>query len=124
MDPLVTLALVFTLAVAAESGVEIVFGPLFKFVWFEGVKPIVLPYVAVAAGIFLTIYYQVDMIAGLVSLTQGTSLQATMVGYVLTGLIVSRGSNAVHDFVMKIVASKLVSQAEAKLAAIVAESPK
>jgi hypothetical protein len=56
-------------------------------------KPPVLRYAAMALGILLAIAYRADLLA-LVGLVSPFS---PFVGYVVTGLVIGRGSNFLHD---------------------------
>jgi hypothetical protein len=58
-----------------------------------GDKPLVLRYTAVVLGVLLAIAYQADLLA-LVGLVSPVS---PYVGYVVTGLVIGRGSNFLHD---------------------------
>lgn len=91
------LALAFTLAFLAESMTEYVFGQavdhvakLASFRW-------ALMYVALAVGVGLTYFYQVDLLA----LIAGEA--DTPVGFAMSGLVVGRGANYLHDFVSRYV---------------------
>jgi len=107
MSPIFTLALAFILAVSVEGGVEVLLGQPFKF--FSKLLPyreIILTYSGIAAGVFLSIYYHVDMIASLSWISGGDYLAPSMVGFILSGLVIGRGSNAVHDFITKVLGNK------------------
>lgn len=108
MTPIVTLIIAFILAVAAEGGVEILFGqPLAMIKTTSPYKSMILTYIGVAAGVFLAIFYQVDMIYSLGTLASETgAVQPSLVGYIMSGLVIGRGSNYVHDFAMRILASR------------------
>lgn len=93
MDVVKLYALALALAFITESGVEYVFGQavdhfqaLAKFRW-------ALMYVALLAGVGLCFHYQLDLIA---TLRGGPP---DPVGFILTGSLVGRGANAVHDFI-------------------------
>jgi hypothetical protein len=64
-------------------------GPLLPIV----AGPLMLRYIAAAVGIALCIAYRVDLLAIL-----GIDSAWPIAGQVVTGLIVGRGSNFVHDF--------------------------
>ena len=57
-------------------------------------------YVAAIAGVGLAIFYQLDLLALIGELAPST------VGYVLTGLIIGRGANYLHDFVSTYILQK------------------
>lgn len=50
----------------------------------------VLMYVSAALGVFLAVYYVIDMLALL-------GLQASIVGQVITGILLGRGANFIND---------------------------
>lgn len=89
------LAFGLALAFLAESMVEYVFGQvvdhipaLSQFRW-------ALMYVALAAGVGLAFYYQVDVLA----LIQDEP--STPVGFAMSGLVIGRGANFFHDFISR-----------------------
>lgn len=96
----------FLLSFLIESSVEYIFGtPMAKI---EKLKPFtwLLMYVAMAAGVGLSFFYQLDLVAllpvWLDSLAEGAGSYApTPVGYVLTGLAIGRGSNYLHQVMSK-----------------------
>ncbi len=107
MNPIMTLALAFILAVSVEGGVEVLLGQPFKFLTkFLAYKEMILTYSGIAAGIFLAIFYQVDMIASLTAFAGEGSIQTSTVGFVLSGLVIGRGSNAVNKFISKVLGNK------------------
>lgn len=55
--------------------------------------PIALRYAAAIVGVILAIIYRADLLSMI-----GLSPLYPIVGYVITGLIVGRGSNFLHDF--------------------------
>lgn len=87
------LAVSLALAFLTESMVEYVFGTIADHV--EKLKPYkwTLIYVALLVGVGLSWYYQLDLIALVAEQEPG------QVGYIMTGLIVGRGANYLHDFV-------------------------
>lgn len=114
MSPVLTLLVAFILAVAVEGGVEALFGTPFNYI--QKIKPykeVILLYIGLAGGVFVALFYQADLIASLASWAQDGSLQVTKVGCILSGLVIGRGSKAVHDFIMTIYARKTAAQAEA-----------
>lgn len=103
MSPILTLALAFILAVSVEGGVEVLLGQPFKFLTkFLPYKEMILTYSGIAAGIFLAIFYQVDMIASLAAFAGDGTIPASTVGFVLSGLVIGRGSNAVNKFINRV----------------------
>ena len=98
MNPVVILSVSFALAFLAESMVEYLFGILIdhipgaeKFKW-------LLQYVSAGVGVFLALYYALDLIA-LIAEMAGGSVGVTPVGQVLSGLAIGRGANYLHQFV-------------------------
>jgi hypothetical protein len=55
--------------------------------------PLALRYAAAVVGVVLAVIYRVDLLAMI-----GLAPLYPIVGYLITGLIVGRGSNFVHDF--------------------------
>jgi ABC-type multidrug transport system fused ATPase/permease subunit len=94
-EELKLLVLALALAFLAESMTEYVFGQavdhfdvLEKFRWS-------LIYVALAAGIGLAFAYQVDLLALI-----GGKMESQL-GYAMSGLVIGRGANFVHDFISR-----------------------
>lgn len=56
-----------------------------------------LKYVAAAIGIAVSIFYRLDVFALL-----GVTAAYPFVGYVITGLVIGRGSNYLNDLISKI----------------------
>lgn len=81
---------IFLLAFFVEGLVEYLFGKE------NGSQP-ALKYVALALGVGLAIAYNVDILAmaGLVS-------PVPLIGNIVSGIIIGRGSNYVNDFVSKL----------------------
>ena len=100
MNPLASLAVAFALSFVAESGTEYIFGtPMDKI---EKLAPYkwALMYVGLAAGIGMCWYWQVDLIGLIQSTAQGADFSAvTPLGVIVTGLMVGRGANYLHQFV-------------------------
>ena len=103
----VTLSVSFALAFLSESLVEYLIGtpldhvgePAKRWKW-------LLMYISAAVGVGLCWYWQVDLIAVVANVTAKLSgLSGTWsispVGVILSGLIVGRGSNYLHDFLDK-----------------------
>lgn len=100
MDAILVLAGIFLLSALAEGLVEYLIAPWIKP---EGrqfepsvelVRTMILRYSAAAVGVALSIAYKADLL-GLVGLQSGWA----GISYVLTGLLIGRGSNYLHDFV-------------------------
>jgi hypothetical protein len=114
-DTVSTFAAILILATLAESIVEYLVKPIFlpspgpgdPPLVEEGDPPVdelvplkpatrglVLRYVSAAIGIILCVAYSADLLA-LVGLTAG----APLIGQVITGIVVGRGANYLHDLV-------------------------
>ncbi len=101
---LITVSLM--LAFLAVSLVDYVFGipmdqipALKRFKW-------LLMYVALAIGIFFTLYWRIDLvaiIANVVAKLAGVDFtwKVSLVGKILSGFIIGRGSNYLYDFLSK-----------------------
>lgn len=89
------IALALALAFLCESMVEYLFGQIVEHV--PKLKPSswLLMYVAAVAGVGLAFYYQLDLLALI-----GENA-ASPVGFLLSGLVVGRGANYLHEFVSK-----------------------
>ena len=95
---LITLAL--ALAFAAESGVEYILGtPFKKFPKLQALSWLLM-YVSLGVGVSLAFLYQLDLFALI------TGEPATVQGIALTGSMVGRGANFVHDFASKYILGK------------------
>lgn len=108
MNPLEILAIAFALAFLAESLVEYIFGTLFDKV--PKLEPYkwALMYVALLVGVGMAFYYSLDLIA-LISQELGGVVPVSWFGILMTGLIVGRGSNFLHEFVSKFLKKAPVS---------------
>lgn len=100
MTNLQVLLLALALAFLTESMVEYLFGiaidhfdSAVKWRW-------TLMYVSALTGVGLAFYYQLDLLALI------GELEATPVGYLLSGLIIGRGANYLHDFVSTYILQK------------------
>lgn len=89
------LAGIFLLAVFTEATVEYFVAALFDKAGATAPYRRYIPYVAAALGIALCVAYQVDILAMVVGLTP----VHPAVGWVVSGLIVGRGSNFLNDLV-------------------------
>ena len=95
METAKLIAVMLALAFLSESLVEYLFGTAADKI--SAITPYkwTLMYVSAGVGVGLSIHYGLDVIA----LLLGTA--ATWVGVTLTGLIIGRGANFVHQFVSK-----------------------
>jgi len=101
---IVYLAIAFALAYLTESFTEYVIGTLFDKI--EKWKPFkwIQLYFAMGVGIYLAIFYQLDLVYLLGVLISETvsipvPVQISTVGFVLTGMGIGRGAGWLHDFV-------------------------
>ena len=93
MNTVQVIALSLALAFLAESMVEYLFGTLFDYIpAIDKYKPL-LKYISMLVGIGVCWFYQADLVSLI------TEQGATVLGIILTGLIVGRGANFVHQFV-------------------------
>jgi len=96
METVTPFAAVFALAFLCESLTEYFFAdPLARL----GIKPAYLRYVAALVGVALALLYGLDALQTFLSL----SPRIDHLGEVLTGLMLGRGANYVHDFYSKFV---------------------
>jgi len=100
MNPFALLAITFALAFLAESLVEYIFGTLFDKLPALAPYKWTLMYVALVVGVGMAFFYGLDLIA-LISQEAGGQVGASWLGILLTGLVVGRGSNFLHEFVSK-----------------------
>lgn len=100
MNTLQVVALSLALAFIAESFVEYLFGQAVDHAPALAPYRWLLLYVALAAGVGMCWWYQADLLS--IILEQ----QPTTLGVVLTGLIVGRGANFVHQFVSQYLPQK------------------
>lgn len=63
----------------------------------EGVMKGRIKYLAAGIGIVVAIVYQIDLLEA-----AGLTTSVPIIGYVFSGLIISRGSNFVNDVISKI----------------------
>jgi hypothetical protein len=94
---------ILILAVLTETLVEYFARPLLKPKHDEDAEPVpildeypLLRYAAALCAVALCLAYRVDLLA-----LFGLLAFSPFVGYVITGLVVARGSNWLHDFVTK-----------------------
>lgn len=83
-----TFALIFVLVVIVEALIEYFGGPI---------PSAYKPYAAAALGVLLCLAYGADLLALL-----GYGASVPFVGSVLTGLLISRGSNVFNDLVSRL----------------------
>lgn len=89
------------LAGLVESTVEFVFGTPFD--KFPKLKPYkwTLMYLALAVGVAVSVFYEIDLVAFVVNQFFEGFLKESIVGFVLTGFLIGRGGNVVHQFISK-----------------------
>lgn len=89
------------LAFVIEAFLEYVFG-----IWWkpfpEEMRPKVLMAVGLVLGVALCVLYKVDLIAYIGKLFGVEELKPSIVGQILTGALVGRGSDFLHQFWNKI----------------------
>ena len=94
MEPIGVFFSALVLAFIVEAVLEYVLG-----IWWqplsETVRPKVMMAVGLIIGVALCLVYKVDLLAEL-------GLQASVIGQVLTGALVGRGSDYIHGFWKKI----------------------
>lgn len=90
------LAIIFFLAFLVEALVEYIFGQAAQHI--PALQPYqwTLMYVALAVGVGAALVYRLDLVF-LLSEFLGGSIQQTLLGTILTGLAIGRGSNFIHD---------------------------
>lgn len=97
MEPLnlSPLATVFAFSTLNESIIEYMFG---------SVKPLrpYLPLMALASAVLLTFTYQINILSTLL----GIESNSPFLDFLLSGFIISRGSNYLNDLVQKVLGSK------------------
>lgn len=89
------IAVVFAFSALNESLIEYLFGSV------KVLRPY-LPLLALATAIFLTFSYQINIF----NMLLGTGSNSPFLDFLLSGFIISRGSNFVNDFVQKVLSSK------------------
>ena len=110
MPSATTLTIILVLAVITEMLVEYFLKPILPKLqdpdnpeWWE-----TLPYaryLAAAVGLTLTLYYQIDILA-----LMFPDMPPSIVGMALTGLLISRGANYLHDWIANPVIAHLLNQ--------------
>ena len=89
------IAVVFAFATLNESMIEYLFGSV------QSLRPY-LPLLALASAVFLTFTYQINIFSTLL----GIQSNSPFLDFLLSGFIISRGSNFMNDFVQKVLGSK------------------
>lgn len=100
MNVLGAISLTLVLSFLTESMIEYFLGtPMDKI---EKLKPYrwLLIYAAPIAAVPLAINYQIDLVAWIARLAN-VEIADSMVGFVLSGLVIGRGANYAHQFVSK-----------------------
>jgi uncharacterized membrane protein AbrB (regulator of aidB expression) len=102
----VLIAVAFSLSFLTESFVEYLFGTVFDKVVKLAQYKWLMMYVAALVGIGLALYWKIDLIAvianGVAQMTNNEpAWKVSIVGQVLTGITIGRGSNFLHDFLAK-----------------------
>lgn len=90
-----SLGVVFIFAALNESLIEYFFGSM------ENLRPY-LPTIALVSGIILAFLYEIDIF----SIFLGIYIDHPIINHLLSGFIISRGSNFVNDFARKALGSK------------------
>ena len=91
MESLAPLGAILALAFLAEGLTEYFFSGLLTA---KGIDTKYLRYIAALIGVALSLTYSLDILEDLLGISAGIPV----LGKVLTGLILGRGSNFVHDF--------------------------
>jgi hypothetical protein len=99
-NPLAILFVIFLMAFLVESLTEYLFGQAFEHVPKLAPFSWMLMYIAAAVGVVGAFVYGFDIIS-LVGIYIGQILPVTWFGILLTGLAIGRGSNFIHDLVVK-----------------------
>lgn len=89
------LAVIFAFTTLNEAIIEYFFGSV------KQIRPY-LPLLALLSAIILAFVYEVNIFVSLL----GLSSNSPFLDYILSGFIISRGSNFVNDFVQKVLGSK------------------
>lgn len=90
-----SIAVVFAFSTLNESLIEYLFGSM------QVLRPY-LPILALLTAVFLTFTYQINIISMLLGIESGMPF----LDFLLSGFIISRGSNFLNDFVQKVLRSK------------------
>lgn len=81
------IAVIFLFAMLVESLTEYVFGGISKLAPY-------LKYIALLVGVAVSVLYKIDVLFALFGLQS-----IPVVGWIISGLIIGRGSNYVNDFI-------------------------
>ena len=101
-NPLIVLLIAFLLAFLVESLTEFVFGKPFDKVPALAPHKWLLMYIALLVGVGVCFFYRLDIVALLAQYAGAPTFAAvTWLGMLLTGMAVGRGSNYLHDLVMR-----------------------
>lgn len=106
VDVFVNLAVILLVAFMVEAAVEAVFGTIFKHIGVINPYSWALIYISFAAGVLMALYYRFDLVALLAEQLSGLVQTPSVPGMILTGLMIGRGSQAIHDLIMKFFFSK------------------
>jgi hypothetical protein len=97
MTQIVDVATVLTLAVLVEMLVEYFCQPLLQFLKRRVPRIADLPlarYASALAGVVLCLAYRLDVLSLVIA-----GLQPSLAGMIITGFLIARGSNYVHDWI-------------------------
>jgi hypothetical protein len=116
MDIALAVAQVLLGAAIGESACEFLVAPLFDWLvarlkFDPDLKGILLRTVSATVGVLIAVEYALN-IPGLL----GMQALHPWLGQALTGLVIGRGSNAVHEFLAKVGFGKVLAQARAMMA--------
>lgn len=89
------LAVIFAFTTLNEAIIEYLFGSV------KALRPY-LPLLALSSATILAFIYKVNIFSSLL----GLNSNSPFLDYILSGFIISRGSNFVNDFVQKVLGSK------------------
>jgi hypothetical protein len=93
-DQAITLTMILALATIVEALVEFLVAPIVDgSAWSQATTDAILRYSAAAAGVALCIIYRADLLA-----LMGLASPVPLAGAIITGLLMGRGANFLHDF--------------------------
>ena len=104
MNPLISLLVALLLAFLVESLTEFVFGKPFDKIPALTPHKWLLMYIALAIGVGVCFFYRLDLVSLLTQYASGApapGISVSWVGMLLTGMAVGRGSNYLHDLIMR-----------------------
>lgn len=90
-----TLGTVFLFAALNEALIEYLFGSI------QNLRPY-LPTIALMTGVVLSFLYNIDIF----NIFLGINSEHLIINHLLSGFVISRGSNFVNDFARKVLGSK------------------